>query len=260
MRPVLARFFPVLILAGVLFAACGDDDDSIAEPVFGDVELVFKGQWDGEPLVMFKNYPYAFGENIQFSKSDFYLANFTLTSEDGDTNILDVEMIDLSFSNEADAREGLSLKFNDVKGGTYNGFQFTIGLDEEMNSGRPEDYTSSSPLSLPRYWEPWTSYIFAKYEGKLDTLGNGDFGLSWAYHTGTDAYAANLKSDISYEIEEDESLKIEFYLDHMKLFGVDDEPIDIKVAPQNHNPKDTVRLKKISDNYSKALSFVIETE
>lgn len=260
MKPALVKLLPLLILTGLLFAACGDDDDNIAEPVFGNVELVFKAQWDEDPLVMFTDYSYAFGEKIQFSKSDFYLANFTLTSQDGDTTIMDVEMVDLSFSTEAEARDGVSMTFSDIEARNYDGFQFTIGLDEEMNSGRPEDYPSSSPLSLPRYWEPWTSYIFAKYEGKLDTLGNGDFGLSWAYHTGTDDYATNLKADIAYEIEEDGTLQIEFYLDHMKIFGVDDDPIDIKSAPQNHNPKDTVRLKKISDNYPKALSFVINTE
>ncbi len=225
----------------------------------GNLTIVFKGTYGDDPLVMFDKHDYAFDEEIQFTKSDFYLTHFRITDGTGTVNeVVEVELVDLSYTNKSDAESGFEITIKDIPATTYSRIDFTIGLDQAMNATMPEDWPSSSPLSEPRYWDAWSSYIFAKMEGNLDTLGDGNADLGWLYHTGTDSLFVLLSANVQLSIPDGGTRRITFSLDHEKLFGVEDDPIDIKKNPVNHTPSDSEEITKIVGNYASSFSFVVE--
>lgn len=242
----------LLLISGFFFASCNNDPE-------GNLELVFKGTWGDDPLTIFTNYLYMDGQQIQFSKSDFYISDVRLVRTNGTTDeVLDVELVDLSFSSAADAEIGFVVRLNNVEAVSYERIDFGIGLNPTQNAGRPEDYPSDSPLAAPRYWEPWTSYIFAKTEGQLDTVGDGTPDMGWLYHTGTDPLFVGLSAPAVFTVPDEGTTRVVFTMDHEKLLGMPDDPINIKSKPINHNPLDTNEIIKLTENYPGALSFIVE--
>ena len=229
--------------------------------------MVFKGSYGDEPLKMFQTYDYAFDQKIQFTKSDFYISDVVVYDIGNiGTKILDVELVDLSFTEDSDVEMGFEVPIRGVEAVTYQRLEFNIGLNPTQNSGRPEDYPADDPLGVPRYWEPWTSYIFARTEGLLDTLGGDNPDMPWLYHTGTDELRTRISLEVDIQnpnnmtVPEDGTLTVEFTLDHRSLFGVPDDPLDIQANPINHNPTSEEYLGKLVSNYGKSLTFVVDTD
>jgi len=250
----MRRIFSVVIVVMMIAAGVGCSKNKK-----GDITVVFKGTYGSAPLVMLDNYSYAFGQKIQFTKSDFYLSNVVLASPSGLPEVLtEVELVDLSFTNEEDAMTGFEFTIKDVPESSYNRFNFAIGLDQVTNATMPEDWPPSSPLSEQRYWDGESSYIFAKTEGNLDTLGTGDADLKWSYHTGSDRLYVSLSTNTTLTINNGETTRIVFTVDHKELLGVGSNPIDIKSNPINIDLKDSVEITQIAGNYEKAITFVIE--
>ena len=248
MRSIFATLTVVALIA---VASCNKTE-------YGDIEVVFKAVYGQEPFTTFTDYDYAFDQNIMFSTADMYVCNVDLRTEGGFAELIDVELVDLGFADREDAEAGYTVLVRDVIARTYQRLDFIVGLDPAKNSGRPEDYPSDDPLAEPRYWEPWTSYIFAKTEGNLDTLGTGDHDLGFLYHTGTDELARAFQVQESFNVVDGGTTRITITLDYRKLFGVNNDPIDIASKPINHNPTDTVQIIKMVDNYINALTVQVE--
>jgi len=248
-RTVLTIIAATIIVATI---GCGKNKT-------GNITIVFKGTYGDDPLVMLEKYNYAFGEEIQYTKSDFYVTNVRLGASTGLGEVLkDAELVDLSFSNITDAEIGYEFTITDIPAQTYNRFDFGIGVEQMLNATMPSDWPSSHPLSEPRYWEDQSSYIFAKLEGKLDTLASGNADLNWSYHTGTNKLYISLSTNSQLNIADGGTTRIVFTLDHKKLFGVGASPIDIKSNPVNDGPQDSVEITQITENYTSALTFIIE--
>ena len=248
----MRNILPTLaILSLFALSACNNVDE-------GNVEIVFKATYGNSPLTTFTDYEYAFDQNIRFTTADMYVCNVDLRTEGGFAELIDVELVDMSFAEQAAAEEGYSILVKNVIARTYQRLDFIIGLDADKNSGRPEDYPSDDPLAEPRYWEPWTSYIFAKTEGNLDTAGSGDFDLGFLFHTGTDPLARAFQVPENFNVVDGKTTRITITLDYRKLFGVNDIPIDIASNPINHNPEDTEQILKMVDNYINALTVQVE--
>ncbi len=245
----------LLVIALILVAGCSKDKK-------GTLQVTFRGTFGGDPLVMYENHDYMNGQRIQFTRSEFFASDLHLVDASGNTYPLsDIELISLSHTTLADATQGTVLTFTDIPEGAYSDLQFGYGVAADINTTNPSDYPSSSPLSnTGRYWIPWTSYIFSKTEGFLDTLvdGSDNPDLGFAYHTGTDAMYRQVSIGTTVNIVNNTTTNVIFTLDHSKMLGLPDTPIDIKAKPQNHNPQDTAYLFKIVDNLQKALTFQIQ--
>ncbi len=243
----------VLVFAVTLFSACKKDAE-------GAVEIVFVGEFGDEPLVMFEYHDYSGPYRIQFTRSEFFMSNLRLLGGAGDHVLSDIELVDLSALNSGAAENGVLYRFNRVPSGTYSGIGFGFGVEPSINTTRPADYPSSSPLAATgRYWAPWNSYIFSKTEGNLDTLADGEDrpDLGFAFHTGGDAMYVSLTAAAPLTVNDNGTLRVEFYLDHARLLGLPGAPIDIKSNPQNHNPEDTVQVRQIIENLSQSLTFIV---
>lgn len=249
-RPLL-----FLSIGMMLFTGCKKEEE-------GTLRITFKGSFGNEPLVMFDLHDYINGQRIEFTRSEFFISDMNLIDGSGNAYALsDLELVDLSASSTSGAEAGVVFTFNGIPAGTYSDLEFGFGVASDINATLPSDYPSSSPLSnTGRYWTPWSSFIFSKTEGTLDTLVDAvdNPTLGFAYHTGTDDLYRDLRLNSSVSIADDGSTSIVFNLDHEKLMGVPTAPLDIQSNPQNHNPNDLPYVQAIVNNVISALTYYIE--
>ncbi len=243
------------VLAMFLLAGCKKDEE-------GALRVVFTGSFAADPLVMFETVGYINGQRLQFSRSEFFISDLNLIDGSGNAYPLsEIELIDLSFTTASAAEGGVVLTFDKIPAGTYSDLEFGFGVASDINATKPSDYLSSSPLSSAgRYWTPWTSYIFSKTEGNMDTLVDGvdNPDLGFAYHSGTDDLYQELRINTPISISDGGSARITFNLDHQKLLGIPGAPLDIQANPQNHNPGDLEYVQAILNNVVASLTFILE--
>lgn len=236
----------------LFLAGCKKDEE-------GALQIVFRATYSGQPLQMLTTQDYAGGQKLQFTRSEFFASDIRLVGNDRELS--NIELIDLSFTNANDANRGLVLTFNDIPAGTYSDLAFGFGVASDINATVPTDYPSSSPLSnTGRYWVPWSSYIFSKTEGNLDTVGGATFvpHMGFAYHTGANNLYRDLRINSEITIRKDATTRLVFYVDHAALLGLPASPLDIKSNPQNHSPEEVGEIQAIVNNLLVALTYLIE--
>ena len=164
-------FFSLLILG---LASCNDDPADTK----GTVTLHFKAVYDDIPLQMFNNRPFENGQTLEFTHLSMIISDLELLKQ-GSPELLDeVEIVNLTFDNTTAAEAGYTLTISGVPTGTYDGMRFGVCVPADVNAKKPADFPSGNPLSnTAYYWTPWSSYIFMKTEGRLDTIGNGTTDL-----------------------------------------------------------------------------------
>jgi hypothetical protein len=129
-----------------------------------------------------------------------------------------------------------------------------VGLPEDVNASQPSDYESGHPLAkTSEYWAGWDSYIFAKYEGKIDLDKDGVLETGFSFHTGSDEVYRELEFDTPISINSNETTEITILLDAKELFRLDNTSyIDLSEIQGTHNQGDVDVMGEISDNYSSA--------
>ncbi len=223
----------------------------------GGIALNFSAVYGDEPLVMLTNYPYTNGDEINFSVADFFVTDVYVTDDQGNNvELLDVEFIDFDAQNvNAElAMTPISLEIGSIDPGDYTSITFSIGLDQQVNSTRPEEYNPESPLSFSsRYWSAWDSYIFARFQGNLVNPAQGD-DVPWLFHTGKDDVYRTFTYPLDKSVNENIA-NINITIDHQELFKVEDGYMDIRSKPTNHDPQDLEPLITITDNFATAVSI-----
>ncbi|MGB3081037.1 MAG: MbnP family protein [Saprospiraceae bacterium] len=241
---IQALCLSVLLLIGL---------NSCKKDTGGTLTLHFKAFYDGQSLRMFDTKPFTNPEQVQFTHLSFMVSDLQLLDQSAKVNLKDVELVDLSFDDANSADGGYTITIDNLPAKSYSGLSFGIGVPADMNSKKPADYPSSSPLSNSSYyWVAWDSFIFMKTEGRIDTIGNGSFDTGFAFHTGTDNLYRIVMANIPILIEDGKNKNIDIDLDYKKVL----DGIDIKSNPQNHNPKDSLQIKVLVQNLSDALTLV----
>jgi hypothetical protein len=240
-------FFSLLILG---LSSCKDDPAATE----GTVTLHFKAVYDEVPLQMFDTRPFENGQSLEFTHLSMIISDLELLNQ-GSAELLDeVEIVNLTYDNTTAAEAGYTLTISGVPTGTYDGIRFGVGVPADVNAKKPADFPSSNPLSnTAYYWTPWSSYIFMKTEGRLDTLGNGTTDLGFALHTGSDALYNILEANIPLTIEEGIENNLDILIDYKKVL----QGVDIKSNPQNHNPDDISTITAIVSNLANAFTLVL---
>ncbi len=241
----------IIALVGVmaLLASCGDDN--------GSLDIVFKATYDNNPLVLFDDLDY--GDNkIRITQSDFYISDITLTDEDGSAILLkDIDFVDFTNTNTdlGSAESGIRFSYSDIPEGTYD-MRFSVGVPQDLNSQKPEDFSSSHVLNKQGYfWDAWDSFIFQKIQGKYDVDQSGNFDLGFIFHTGTDNLYRTLLLPQPIVITSDPT-EVVLTLDHKNLFLDGNQLFDIEANPANHDPDNVGPIQMIADNL--ASSFLVQ--
>ncbi|MBK8832604.1 MAG: hypothetical protein IPN60_17450 [Saprospiraceae bacterium] len=240
-------FFSLLILG---LASCNDDPADTK----GTVTLHFKAVYDDIPLQMFNNRPFENGQTLEFTHLSMIISDLELLKQ-GSPELLDeVEIVNLTFDNTTAAEAGYTLTISGVPTGTYDGMRFGVGVPADVNAKKPADFSSGNPLSnTAYYWTPWSSYIFMKTEGRLDTIGNGTTDLGFALHTGSDALYNILEANIPLTVQDGLETNMDIVIDYKKVL----QGVDIKANPQNHSPDDISTITAIVNNLAIAFSLVL---
>ncbi len=240
-------FFSLLILG---LASCNDDPADTE----GTVTLHFKAVYDDIPLQMFNNRPFENGQTLEFTHLSMIISDLELLKQ-GSSELLDeVEIVNLTFDNTTAAEAGYTLTISGVPTGTYDGMRFGVGVPADVNAKKPADFSSGNPLSnTAYYWTPWSSYIFMKTEGRLDTIGNGTTDLGFALHTGSDALYNILEANIPLTVQDGLETNMDIVIDYKKVL----QGVDIKANPQNHSPDDISTITAIVNNLAIAFSLVL---
>ncbi len=227
----------------ISFSSCKDDKE-------GSFTLHFKPLYDGEPLQMFSTRPGTGTEQIQFTHLSFLISDTKLLTTSGQHDLIDIDYVDLSFDDLEDAEDGFSIKYDEIPEETYLGVRLGVGVPPDLNSKDPSQFASSHPLSKTGYyWEAWDSYIFMKIEGRLDTLGNGNFDTGFSYHTGSDDLYRVLEGLLDIEVEGGKNQDLNIAIDYKNLL----EGINIRSNPQNHNPEDSIQIARIVNNFQQSI-------
>lgn len=262
-----------LIFISIAFLSSSCDDDTPGD-LTSDVELNFMGNYDSELLLLEKEYLYAGDMPIKFSQFNFYIANVALLKDNGsgydETELLDIDFVDFPYNlNEADqAGKGQTIIVNKIPVGEYDGIKIGFGVPADPNHTKPNEYSSENPLSMAsHYWDGWSSYIFAKIEGKADMDFDGTFetndGEGLTYHMGTDEVYTTRALYDKISLKEGEVLKLQLNIDLKKLF-LNDTPaydqngdgyLDIQDFESVHAEDRLVIAKRMMNNFAEAVSL-----
>ncbi len=255
-RTILAFAFVLSLLSMV---GCDNTDSNGA---LSRANVNFKAYYEGNPLVMNQTYDYN-GIDIQFSKVRFFVSEISLIQAGAETEIEDVEMIDITSSNtnETAAIAGFNMGSRTVPAGVYDGVKIGLGVTSDNNSLLPAEFSSTHPLGDESdYWPVWNSYIFSKLEGRYDADGDGMFEGSLVYHIGTDGlYQMKMFEDLSLRMDENQSLDFEFHIDIKDIFRENGSFINIETDGFTHtdpsNPEQMELSTLVATNWKSALSF-----
>lgn len=217
----------------------------------GNLEMVFKLEYDGKPLVAGEKYNYPLGFEFFITKYSMFLSEVAMLKGEASIEIAEALFMDLAAnqSTAAEAAVGTKVILEAIPEGTYKSINMSIGLPSDLNATSPSDYTSSSPLSnTGEYWEGWSSYIFHKIEGKMDSDADGSLDAGIALHIGSnDAYRNRTISKI-IEIMPDQTTSIEFVIDLKEVLQINNQAFDLQETPQVHHLGVLPKVLPLMDN------------
>jgi len=249
--------FGIIFLIGITFSlnSCNEDVKK------GDVDLVFKVTYGGQPLEMFKNYTYPVtGELLNFTRFAFYVADINVKKKSNSSGqISEIKTTEIDFLNVTEAHTG-SLGANGyvytlkgIEEGEYSGLRFGLGVPPALNSKEPKDFPSSSVLSsTSNYWSVWKSYIFFRPEGKIDLKNDGTPGEGFALHLGGDSAYVPFDFTKSFIVQEGMNARIEIEIDLEKYFNAK-ALYPMRSNPSIHSLEQKAQMDILTENLKQSV-------
>ena len=229
-------FHKILVLFySLVIAACGEQ---IVIPVdTASLYLSFRATYSGEPLILNQTYNYE-GNQVKFSKINFYISDLVAINDDGETELSEIQFIDLSLTHNtlADAEEGFQMSFSKIPIGTYSYLRFGVGVPSDLNKTTPADYATNHPLGTKnsaQYSEDLNSYFFVKIEGEYDKDGNeiiDENDISFVYYTGTDRNYKSIEFERSLTLSAGETSNLDFEL-NVKGYRIYKKQVFVYIHP-----------------------------
>ncbi len=228
------------------------------------ISLRFNLMYEGETLLLNREYDYLTGQRFEFSRFDMYMTDLTVSGTDGSQYLirnLDYLKMTDTYANAASASEGYIYKVAGLDAGSFSGITFNIGLPPELNATTPSMYPVSHPLGAAGdYWdgEGWNSYIFASIEGRInidDT--NPDLEKGIALHLGSDNafQSVEIDSPFSFGAAEGEEQIIDLNIDLMDLFIAENgELYDLVAVPSTHSLVQIPQVIELSNNLKNSIN------
>lgn len=240
----------VFILLNLFSTNCTKLLSPVDETGDSTIELNFKALYNETPLVTNKIYDYK-GKKVRFSRFSFYMSPINFESaldknKNQTTTVLKADFTDLD--SDAKATEGVKMNINSPQT-TFSKITMGIGVDANLNTKRPKDYATTSPLSNSMdYWEDWGTFIFTKLEGSMDKDGDGKFESVFTLHTGTNENYKTVTFTKKIDTQAAPKTALNFDIDVIKVLN----GIDLNFVISSD---DSPTMKKIIDNFAVALTL-----
>lgn len=244
----------------LVFIGCGKPT---AEPIdTASLNLSFRATYDDAPLVLDNQKEYNYeGNPVRFSKVNFYLANLVAVNDDGETELSEIQFIDLTLTHNTStgAAAGTVRNFSRVPIGVYKYLRLGIGVPNDLNKTNPSDYAKSHPLGTDNsseYREDWAGYIFVKIEGQYDSDGDGFDAndIDFAYEVGgRDNLYKTIELDNNLILNAGEVSNVTFEVDIKRLLT---RPAGSLIPIIDYDPNDQNEERQIiMNNFKKALQL-----
>lgn len=251
---LLQSILGMLCLCGLLiFSSCGDDPETQ-----GNLDLRLFGSANGEQFLLLEDMQYPGLSSLSFFDLKFYVSEIQLIGAEETIDALDVGYFNLgnNHGTAATAVNGESIPLGEFSTGKYTGIKMRVGLSETMNDANPADYPAANPLSnTEHYWDWKGEYIFAKIEGRADTIGDGTGLIFPLFHCGGDDMSVVITLNKDFEILEGSTTQFDLDLAIEKIFDNGTDPIDLKVDTRSESGADVYDLaKKVFANLAGAIS------
>lgn len=237
--------------------SCSKDEDKE-----GELDLVFKLIYDGHimPILDENIYAYPSDEQYEFyiSRMSFLLSEIALSGsssfEDDDIRMIH---FDTEYATDTKAREGIRLRLSGIPEGNYSQLSFGVGIPAVENAKEPSEFTSSQVLSSTgEYWPGWSSYIFSRVEGRLDSDRDGTFDREFNLHTGSDEVFLTLTApNLNVNIEENNVSEIEIQINLDRYFAGDSQPYDILSNPNIHRLDQIDQVRELTTNLGRSFTI-----
>jgi len=239
-------FFLILIIG--LLSCNGDDDKK------GDINLRFHLLYDGQPMEMFKEYPYP-GTNEAFylSRLSFYMSDVSISNGSTDKNIFDLDYLNLTAAFPGNIpTNGYPFRIADAPVGEYTHLTFNIGIPKASNAKSPAQYPAGHILSFPaEYWDSWKSYVFFKTEGSIKFKDNAPDETDFALHLGGDEALRKISLNKVFTVKDGKTTDIDITLDVKKYFNAL-STYDIHDTQKIHSLSQMPLIHQLMDNLAKA--------
>ena len=221
-----------LLAVVMIFSSCKEDPATT-----GTLEIVFKAEYGGNPLVMYENNATSLTDptQIQFTKLEVFIADLKANKGSSLMELKEVGHVSLtSTTTAATAAQGTTITINDLAAGSYSNLQIGVGLPNAINETSPGDYSSDSPLGVnANYWANWDSYILSKIEGNITKSDNSTAG--YVYHSGVNGMYQTRTFANNFDITAGGTTQIVITLDAAKLFFDSNSMIDLVNNPMTHS-------------------------
>lgn len=245
-----------LILIAFLFIGMLSSCDKDEEMGNGTVNFRFHLTYGGQPLEMFKEYPYPVtGDKFRMSRLSFFLSELSLKNTSSDTLLKDIDYLNLTAAHTAPvAPDGFEYKIDNIASGNYNGFTFGIGVPPALNAKIPPDFPPGSVLSgTAEYWSAWKSYIFFRPEGKIGLNGGNNIDTNFALHIGGNEGYRVFDANRAIEVLPNKVTNVDINIDMQQFFN-GTSPFNIRETQQIHSLSQMPLIKILADNLASAVS------
>ena len=242
LRTILYYFFASI----VLIPACSTIEET------GDLEIVIKLTYQGEPLVMFDKHEYPSGEDFFVDRVSLFLSDIKLD----DDQISEVLFKNLTPDHQTldAAQQGSVISFSDLLVSSFQELSFDIGVPVELNAMKPLDFERGHPLfQLNDYWDGWNSYVFFKIEGKFDKDQDGSVTEGIALHVGADETLRSVSLVIPIDIKVDQTTTVTLELDLYEYFTQGGSTYDLAAVSQIHNLSQLPVANELADRLQQTI-------
>ncbi|MEX2595578.1 MAG: MbnP family protein, partial [Salibacteraceae bacterium] len=222
-----------------LMSCGGDEPDPKDEPKPAKLTIeavVSDGVADHMINEVFKDQE---GINVKILILKFYLANISITTNDGFVlHLSEMELLDFKpFDENINTPQWRNEKTYEIPVGGYSSISFGVGVPAELNDEDPATFPNQDPLSVysNMYWNWASMYRFIILEAEMDTIGDGDFDHDLIFHTGLDdLYRKDVQFDIDLNAKADKAYTLTLKIDWNTLFYNESNPIAIKKEHITH--------------------------
>jgi len=225
----------------------------------GSIELVFEVIANNERLDYSNIYTSPSGDEYQVCDLRVYLSDLTITGEDGETILSDIEL--LNFGNCQDPTDPLSnpsrILVEDLESGDFSAINFGIGVSPDLNGTDPATFENDHPLSINNgmYWSWAAMYRFFVIDGQFDNTGDSQPNEGLAFHIGTDGLYKTKSLSHSFEINKEENTVVTISIDLDKAFNSGGDLIDFSTDFDTHTMDNMPLAVRMSETFPQAFSI-----
>lgn len=150
----------VLLITSVLIS-CNKEEQPAGT---GKIKFEFENVANGDLLVFGNTYLNAAGEEMTFSRFDYFISNIELLKADGSS--YKVPKDSSYFLIKSISGESSYIQINNIPTGDYSSIRFIVGVDSAKSVAPLSERTGIlDPANSDMYWDLNNGYIFVDVEG-----------------------------------------------------------------------------------------------